>query len=50
MIGEAAADAERLARAAAGGEVLLYEPTWRLVRHAARASELADGGFVLRRR
>ena len=24
------------------------ESTWRLVRHAARASELPDGGFLLR--
>jgi DNA-binding SARP family transcriptional activator/tetratricopeptide (TPR) repeat protein len=47
VIGEAVADAERLARRAADGEVLISESTWRLVRHAARTSALTDGAFVL---
>ena len=44
---EAVARAERLARLAAGGEIRIAESTWRLVRHAARTSELPDGGFLL---
>jgi tetratricopeptide (TPR) repeat protein len=47
VIGEAVAGAERLARLAAGGEIRIAESTWRLVRHAARTSELPDGGFLL---
>ena len=47
VIGEAVAVAERLARSAAGGEIRLAESTWQVVRHAARASPLADGGFLL---
>ena len=46
-IGEALAVAERLARAAAGGEIRLAESTWQVVRHAARASPIAGGGFLL---
>ena len=47
MIGEAVARAERLARSAACGEIRIAESTWRLVRHAAHASELPGGGFLL---
>ena len=47
VIGEALAVAERLARSAAGGEIRLAESTWQVVRHAARAAPLADGGFLL---
>jgi DNA-binding SARP family transcriptional activator len=48
LIGEALAVAERLARSAAGGEIRLADSTWQVVRHAARASPLAGGGFILR--
>ena len=48
LIGDPVAAAERLARTASGGEIRMDESTWRLVRHAARASELPDGGFLLR--
>ena len=48
VIGEAAATAERLARSAAPGEIRLAESTWQSVRHAARAAEHPDGGYVLR--
>ena len=48
MIGEAAATAERLARSAAPGEIRLAESTWQSVRHAARAAEHPDGGYMLR--
>jgi len=47
VIGEAVATAERLARAASRGEIRLSESTWQVVRHAARADELADGGYLL---
>jgi DNA-binding SARP family transcriptional activator len=47
VIGGVVADAERLARRAADGEIVISESTWRLVRHAARASALADGGLLL---
>ena len=47
VIGEAVAVAEQLARAGAGGEIRLSESTWQVVRHAAHASRLADGGFRL---
>ncbi len=47
VIGEAMAVAERLARSAAGGEIRLADSTWQVVRHAARAAPLADGGFLL---
>jgi len=47
LIGEAVARAERLARLAACGEIRIAESTWRLVRHAARASELPEGGLLL---
>jgi DNA-binding SARP family transcriptional activator len=47
VIGEAVGAAERLARAALGGEIRMDASTWRLVRHGAQASELAGGGFVL---
>ena len=46
MIGEAVAAAERLARAARGGEIRLDQPTWRLVYATARrAAPLPGGGF-----
>ena len=47
VIGEALAVAERLARSAGRGEIRLDESTWQVVRHAADASPLADGGFLL---
>ena len=47
VIGEAVAGAERLARSGACGEIRIAESTWRLVRHAAHASELLGGGFLL---
>ena len=47
VIGEAVAVAERLARAAASGEIRLAESTWQVVRHAARASRLDGGGLLL---
>ena len=47
VIGEAVARAERLARSGACGEIRIAESTWRLVRHAAHASELPGGGFLL---
>jgi DNA-binding SARP family transcriptional activator/tetratricopeptide (TPR) repeat protein len=47
VIGEAVGAAERLARAAAGGEIRIDRATWRLVRHGARASPLHEGGFLL---
>ena len=47
VIGEAVVAAERLARSAARGEIRLADSTWQVVRHAARASALADGGFRL---
>ena len=47
VVGEAVAGAERLARLAACGEVRVAESTWHLVRHAAHASELPGGGFLL---
>ena len=46
VVGGPVAAAERLARAGEGGEVRMDESTWRLVRHAARASEV-PGGFLL---
>jgi DNA-binding SARP family transcriptional activator len=48
VIGEAVGAAERLARSALGGEIRMDASTWRLVRHGATATELADGGFLLR--
>ena len=39
--------AEGLARSAAPGEIRLARPTWQAVRHAARATEQPEGGFVL---
>ncbi len=48
MIGEAVAAAEELARSAAGGEIRIAESTWQLVSHAAHASELPEGGLLLR--
>ena len=47
VIGEALTVAERLARSAAGGEIRLADSTWQVVRHAAHAAPLADGGFLL---
>jgi DNA-binding SARP family transcriptional activator len=47
MIGEAVTRAERLARLAACGEIRVADSTWRLVRHAANASELPEGVFLL---
>ena len=47
MIGEAVTRAERLARLAACGEIRVADSTWRLVRHAAHASELPEGVFLL---
>jgi len=47
MIGEVVTRAEQLARSAACGEIRIAESTWRLVRHAAHASELPQGGFLL---
>ena len=47
VIGEALGVAERLARSAARGEIRLAESTWEVVRHAARASPLEGGGFLL---
>jgi len=48
VVGEAVAAAERLARAAArDGEARIDAHTWRAVRHAARATESGEGGFVL---
>ncbi len=47
VIGEAVAIAEQLAHAAASGEIRLSESTWQVVRHAARASPLSDGGLLL---
>jgi DNA-binding SARP family transcriptional activator len=47
LIGEAPAAAERLARAAAPGEVRVDAATWRLVRHGAHGRELSDGAYVL---
>jgi DNA-binding SARP family transcriptional activator len=47
VIGEPVAVAERLARSGAGGEIRLSASTWQVVRHAAHASALADGGFLL---
>jgi DNA-binding SARP family transcriptional activator len=47
VIGDAVARAERLARLAACGEIRIAESTWRLVRHAARTSEVPEGGFLL---
>ena len=47
VIGEAVAVAERLARAAARGEIRLAESTWQVVRHAARAAALEGGGLLL---
>ena len=48
VIGEAVAAAEQLARSAAGGEIRIAESTWQLVAHAARVSEIPEGGFLLR--
>ena len=47
LIGEAVSGSERLARSAACGEIRVAGSTWRLVRHAAHASELPEGGFLL---
>ena len=47
VIGESVGAAERLARAASGGEIRMDHATWRLVRHGARASPLQEGGFLL---
>jgi len=47
VVGEAVAVAERLARTAAGGEIRLSDSTWQVVRHAAQASPLGSGGFLL---
>ena len=47
VIGEAVSAAERLARSAAGGEIRIAESTWQLVSHAAHATELPEGGFLL---
>ncbi len=47
VVGEAVGDAERLGRAAAPAEIRLDARTWRIVRHAGRATPLVDGGFRL---
>ena len=47
VIGEAVARAERLARSAVCGEIRIAESTWRLVRHAAHAAALPEGGLLL---
>ncbi len=47
VVGEPVAVAERLARSGTGGEIRLCKSTWQMVHHAARASALADGGFLL---
>jgi DNA-binding SARP family transcriptional activator len=47
VVGAAVDAAERLARAAGEGDVRVDARTWRVVRHAARATELGDGAFRL---
>jgi DNA-binding SARP family transcriptional activator len=47
VIGESVGAAERLGLAAAPEEIRIDAPTWRIVRHAARAEPLAGGGFQL---
>jgi hypothetical protein len=47
VIGEPVGAAERLGRDAARGEIRLDPRTWRIVRHAARATGLRDGSFRL---
>jgi DNA-binding SARP family transcriptional activator len=47
VVGESVGAAERLGRAAEGDEIRLDARTWRMVRHAARATALDQGGFRL---
>ncbi len=47
VIGEAVGVAEHHAHAAASGEIRLAESTWQVVRHAARATPLDEGGLLL---
>jgi DNA-binding SARP family transcriptional activator len=49
VIGESVGAAERLGRAAAAQEIHLDARTWRMVRHAAHATALGEGGFRLDR-
>ncbi|MEN3281189.1 MAG: hypothetical protein V7607_2329 [Solirubrobacteraceae bacterium] len=49
VIGESVGAAERLGRAAARDEIRIDARTWRMVRHAARATALDEGGFRLDR-
>ena len=47
VIGESVDTAERLGRAAAADEIRIDARTWRMVRHAARATALGEGSFRL---
>jgi DNA-binding SARP family transcriptional activator len=47
VIGEPVRSAERLGRAAAQQEIRIDARTWGIVRHAARGTALAEGGFRL---
>jgi DNA-binding SARP family transcriptional activator len=47
VIGEPVGAAERLGLAAAPQEIRIDAPTWRIVRHAACATALEEGGFRL---